>query len=83
MAKIKKDIDGILKDLAQISEISDNLFESKTSVIFDIDLSTMKKLQSNFRDIDRGHNSFKIDISGTEFIFISSESLTDDTNKIS
>lgn len=81
MGKIKKDIDGILKDLAQIAEITEGVFDSKTSVIFDMELSDIKKLQNNFREIDRGHNSFKIDISGTEFIFISSESLKTDTDK--
>lgn len=79
MAKIKKDIDGILSDLAKISEISEGLFESKTSVVFDMDLEDIKKLQTHFREIDRGHNAFKIDISGTEFIFISSKSSNDDT----
>lgn len=78
MAKIKKDINGILSELAKVAEITDQLFESKTSVVFDMDLATIKELQMNFREIDRGHNSFKIDISGTEFIFISSESSTDD-----
>lgn len=78
MAKIKKDIDGILEDLAKISDLADGLFLCKTSVVFDMDLEDIKKLQLNFREIDRGHNSFKIDISGTEFIFISSMSLTDD-----
>ena len=43
-----------------------------------MELQEIKKLQNHFRDIDKGYNSFKIDISGTEFIFISSESLTSD-----
>lgn len=79
MAKIKKDLDGILKDLAQISELGEGLFECKTSVVFDMDIQDIKKLQMYFKEKDLGYNSFKIDISGTEFIFISSESLTPDT----
>jgi hypothetical protein len=79
MAKIKKDIDGILKDLAKISEISEDLFDCKTSVVFDMDLEDIKKLQNHFREIDRGFDSFKIDISGTEFIFISSKLSNSDT----
>lgn len=79
MAKNKKNIDGILKELAKVAEISENLFDAKTSVIFDMDIEDIKYLQKNFREIDSRHDSFKIDISGTEFIFISSESLTDDT----
>lgn len=82
MAKIKKDIDGILKDLAKISDISEGLFECKTSVIFDMELEEIKKLQTHFREIDKRHNAFKIDISGTEFIFISNESSNDDTESL-
>lgn len=82
MAKIKKDLDGILKDLAQISELTEGLFDCKTSVIFDMDILEIKKLQMYFKEKDMGHNSFKIDISGTEFIFISSESLPPDTNDL-
>jgi len=82
MAKIKKDIDGILKDLAKISEVSEDLFDCKTSVIFDMDLEDIKRLQNHFREIDRGYNSFKIDISGTEFIFISSKSSTSDIESL-
>jgi hypothetical protein len=82
MAKIKKDIDGILKDLAKISEVSEDLFDCKTSVIFDMDIEDIKRLQNHFREIDRGYNSFKIDISGTEFIFISSKSLSSDIESL-
>jgi hypothetical protein len=78
MAKIKKNIDGILGDLAKISDLSEGLFECKTSVVFDMDMSEIKMLQMYFKEKDMGHKSFKIDISGTEFIFISSESLSDD-----
>jgi hypothetical protein len=80
MAKTEKDLDGILKDLAQISDLSEGLFNCKTSVVFDMDIKEIKRLQMYFKEKDMGHNSFKIDISGTEFIFISSESLTPDTN---
>ena len=78
MAKIKKNIDGILEDLAKISDITEGLFECKTSVVFDMDMNDIKMLQMYFKEKDLGHKSFKIDISGTEFIFISSESLNDD-----
>lgn len=79
MAKVKKNIDGILEDLAKISDLTEGLFECKTSVVFDMDMTDIKMLQMYFKEKDLGHRSFKIDISGTEFIFISSESSNDDT----
>lgn len=79
MAKIKKNIDGILEDLAKISDLTEGIFDCKTSVVFDMDMTDIKMLQMYFKEKDLGHKSFKIDISGTEFIFISSESLSDDT----
>lgn len=79
MAKIKKNIDGVLADLAKISDITEGLFDCKTSVVFDMEMTDLKILQMYFKEKDIGHKSFKIDISGTEFIFISSELLNDDT----
>jgi len=45
--------------------------------------SLWKRVQDNFREIDRGHNQFKIDISGTEFIFLQETLLTDEIDTVS
>ena len=47
-------------------------------IVFELKLKDFKRVQNNFRQIDHGHKQFKIDISGTEFIFILDELLKDE-----
>lgn len=83
MEENSKSIDGIVEKLALIVEATDTLFPNgKMAVVFQLDDTDFKKVQDNFREIDRGHNQFKIDISGTEFIFLRETSLTDEKDKI-
>ena len=56
------------------------LTESGTFV-FELPKNEFKKVQNNFRDVDRMHKSFKIDISGVEFIFLLDELLNDEKDK--
>lgn len=73
-----KSIDGIIDKLALISDAVESLFpEGKSAVVFQLNNDDFKKVQNNFREIDRNHKQFKIDISGVEFIFLEETSLID------
>lgn len=79
-----KSVDGIIEKLALISDAVDSLFpEGRSAVVFQLKNEDFKKVQSNFREIDREHKQFKIDISGVEFIFLEETSLTDEINTVS
>ena len=79
-----KSVDGIIEKLALISDAVETLFpDGKSAVVFQLNQDDFKKVQNNFRDIDRNHNQFKIDISGVEFIFLEETSLTDEINTVS
>jgi hypothetical protein len=84
MEENNKSIDGIVEKLALIVEATETLFpDGKMAVVFQLNNVDFKRVQDNFREIDRGHNQFKIDISGTEFIFLQETSLTDEINTVS
>jgi hypothetical protein len=83
MEENSKSIDGIVEKLALIVDATDELFpEGKMAVVFQLNESDFKRVQDNFREIDRGHKEFKIDISGTEFIFLQETLLTDEKDTI-
>jgi hypothetical protein len=83
MAENKKSIDGVVEKLALISDAMDSIFPSgRKAVVFELKLDDFKKVQNNFREIDRTHKQFKIDISGSEFIFLLDELFSDEKDKI-
>ena len=79
MAEDQKSIDGIIEKLALISDASSQLFpEGRIAMVFDLKEEDFKKVQNNFREVDRNHKQFKIDISGIEFIFLLDGLLSDE-----
>ena len=83
MEENNKSIDGIVEKLALIVDATDNLFpDGKMAVVFQLNETDFKRVQDNFREIDRNHKEFKIDISGTEFIFLQETLLTDEKDTI-
>ena len=83
MEENNKSIDGIVERLALIVEATDTLCpDGKMAVMFALNETDFKRVQENFREVDRGHKHFKIDISGTEFIFLQETSLTDEKDTI-
>lgn len=68
MAENKKNI-GTLEKLALIAEASQNLFTGRASIIFELPIVEFRKVQSELEKELTGEK-FKIDISGTEFIFL-------------
>lgn len=64
---------GEINKLALIAESVQNLFKGKGTIIFELQKEEYSNIISHFREIDRHHKQFSIDISGTEFHFILSE----------
>ena len=68
--KIKKTL-GFLEKLALIADASQNLFTGRATVIFELPNMEFRKTQIELKKELSGEK-FKIDISGTEFIFLMS-----------
>lgn len=84
MGENYKSIDGVIDKLALVSDALESLFpDGKSAVVFQLNTEDFKKVQNNFRDVDRNHKQFKIDISGIEFIFLEETSLTDEKDTVS
>lgn len=73
MAKNKENTFGDLEKMALIAESVQNLFRGKATIIFELPRDEYSTVISHFREIDRHHKQFSIDISGTEFHFILDE----------
>jgi hypothetical protein len=83
MAENQESIDGIIEKLAIIADASDTLFPNgRKAIVFELKIDDFKKVQKNFREVDQSFKQFKIEISGTEFIFLLDELLTDEKDKI-
>jgi hypothetical protein len=71
MAETNKSIDGIIEKLALVADGLQTLFPDGTMAIaMELKYDDYKKIQKNFRDIDRDFKQFKIDMSGVEFMFL-------------
>ena len=70
MAKAKNNDIGDLEKLALIAESVQTIFKGKGTIVFELEKDEYKSVISHFREIDRHHKQFSIDISGTEFHFI-------------
>ena len=73
MAKDKNTDIGELEKLALIAESVQSMYKGKGTIIFELKKDEYKNVISHFREIDRHHKQFSIDISGTEFHFILDE----------
>ena len=75
MAENQKSFDGIIEKLAMIVDASDELFPNgKMLLAFELKEVEFKKVQENFRDIDKGFKQFKIEMSGNDIMFLLDES---------
>jgi hypothetical protein len=70
MAEDKKDDLGILEKLALIADSVQVLFSGKGTIVFELPKGEYNSVINHFREIDRHHKQFKIEISGTDFHFI-------------
>lgn len=73
MAENKNINFGELEKLALIATSVQTVFKGKGTIIFELEKEEYTKIINNFREIDRHHKQFSIDISGTEFHFILNE----------
>lgn len=71
MEENQKSIDGRLEKLAMITDALETLFPNgQTAIVVELEKNEFKSVQKNFRDIDRNHKRFKIEISNVEVIFM-------------
>jgi hypothetical protein len=76
MEENQKSIDGILENLALITDGMQTLFPNgKMICVFELNDEDFKKIQKNFRKIDQVHKKFSIDMSGVEHVFIHEDSV--------
>ena len=73
MAEDKNTTFGELEKLALIAESVQTLFSGKGTIIFELPKGEYNSIISHFREVDRHHKQFSMDISGTEFHFILDE----------
>lgn len=83
MAETDKSIDGIIEKLALVADGLQTLFpDGVMAVAMELKYDDYKKVQKNFRDVDRDFKQFKIDMSGVEFMFLLKDgSLSDVVSK--
>lgn len=73
MAETKNNDLGLLEKLAIIADSLQSLYKGKSFVVFELDEAEYKASISHFREIDRYHDRFTVEISGTDFVFIMNE----------
>ena len=83
MAETNKSVDGIIEKLALVADGLQTLFpDGVIAVAMELKYDDYKKVQKNFRDVDRDFKQFKIDMSGVEFMFLLKDgSLSDVVSK--
>jgi hypothetical protein len=81
MEKNKDNPLGTIEKLALIAESVQSLFSGKGTIIFELPKGEYKSVINHFREIDRHHKQFSMDISGTEFHFMLMEEPTETTDK--
>jgi hypothetical protein len=64
---------GELEKLALISESVQTIFSGKATIVFELPKGEYSSVINHFREVDRHHKQFSIDISGTDFHFILTE----------
>lgn len=71
MEENKENARDWLTQLAELTESIDNTFISgHCKVIVELPEEKFRKLQSNFREIDRGNNEIVVSISDIDFTFV-------------
>ena len=73
MEENKKNPLGTIEKLALVAESVQTLFSGKGTIIFELPKGEYSSVIQHFREVDRHHKQFSIDISGTEFHFILDE----------
>jgi len=67
-----------LTRLAEIADLTQKTFKGKTTVVFELETNEYQLAMDQVENINWMSEEFKIDISGTDFIFLLQKSSTDD-----
>jgi hypothetical protein len=71
MQKDKENVGDYLEKIALICDGLQKLFpDGKQAIVFELDTEDFKKIQTNFRDVDKMYKRFQVDVSGVECVFI-------------
>ena len=73
MAENKNNTFGQIEKLALIAESVQTIFSGKATIVFELPKGEYTSVINHFREVDRHHKQFSIDISGTDFHFILTE----------
>lgn len=67
-----------LTRLAEIADLTQKTFKGKTTVVFELETDEYQSALDQIENVNWMSKEFKIDISGTDFIFLLQKSSTDD-----
>lgn len=67
-----------LKRLAEIADLTQGTFKGKSSIVFELEEEEYQKVMDQIENVDWLSEQFKIEISGTDFIFLLQKSSPDD-----
>ena len=82
MEETQKNDLGDLEKLAILSDSFLDMFpDGNTVVVFELKGLDFEKMQSHFREIDRHHKQFTVEISGVDFHFMLEEKETEITDE--
>ena len=73
MEETKNNTLGTIEKLALIAESVQTLFSGKGTIVFELPKGEYSSVINHFREVDRHHKQFSMDISVTEFHFILDE----------
>ena len=74
---------GELEKLALLSDAINDLFPNyDRMMVFELDKPEYDKIMGHFREIDRHHKQFLIDISGVEFYFMLKKEVEEITKEV-
>jgi hypothetical protein len=84
MEKNKEGVNGLIQKFASITDELVEMFpKAKSVVVFCLNDEDFNKTKAQVNNFDNNTTQFKIDISGTEFIFLRDELLNTSEGKIS
>lgn len=78
MGENPKSFNQHLGELAEVADRVQNLYKGKSTIVFELSTLEFATFKGLLDPNNLNEQQFKIDISGTEFIYLLDESLNDD-----
>jgi len=69
-----------LKRLAEIADLTQSTFKGRATIVFELGDEEYQKTMDQIPNVDWTSEEFKVEISGTDFIFLHQKSLPVDTD---